>query len=118
NRVTSSDRRSAIFICGVCTMGVFLGVDIGTTGTKTLAIDEAGKILAEAKQEYPCYEPQLQWSEQDPEDWWQATKATVKAVVGKANLKAADVKAIGLSGQMHGSVFLRADGTVIRRALL
>jgi xylulokinase len=99
-------------------MGVFLGVDIGTTGTKTLAINEAGEILADAKQEYPCYEPQLQWSEQDPEDWWQATKATIKEVVGKADLKADDVKAIGLSGQMHGSVFLRADGTVIRRALL
>jgi xylulokinase len=99
-------------------MGVFLGVDIGTTGTKTLAINEKGEILAEAKQEYPCYEPQVQWSEQDPEDWWQATKATIKEVVGKASLKAADVKAIGLSGQMHGSVFLREDGTVIRRALL
>jgi xylulokinase len=99
-------------------MGVFLGVDIGTTGTKTLAINEKGEILADAKQEYPCYEPQVQWSEQDPEDWWQATKGTIKEVVGKANLKAADVKAIGLSGQMHGSVFLRSDGTVIRRALL
>ena len=99
-------------------MGVFLGVDIGTTGTKTLAIDEAGTILAEAKQEYPCQEPEVQWKEQDPEDWWQATKSTIKEIVGKANLKAADVKAIGLSGQMHGSVFLDKDGQVIRPAIL
>ena len=77
-----------------------------------------GKILAEASQEYPCYYPQPLWSEQDPEDWWQATVATIQAVVKKAKLKAADVKAIGLSGQMHGSVFLDKSGKVIRRALL
>ena len=87
-------------------MSVFLGIDIGTSGTKTLAIDERGKILAEATQEYPCYHPKPLWSEQDPEDWWQATVETVRAVVKKAKLKPADVKAIGLSGQMHGSVFL------------
>lgn len=99
-------------------MSVFLGVDIGTTGTKTLAINEAGEILADAKQEYPCYTPEPLWSEQDPEDWWQATRATIKEVVGKANLKRDDVKAIGLSGQMHGSVFLDSSGNVIRKAIL
>jgi len=99
-------------------MGVYLGIDIGTSGTKTLAIDEAGKILAEASQGYPCYYPQPLWSEQDPEDWWQATVATIQAVVKKAKLKPAEVKAIGLSGQMHGSVFLDKGGRVIRRALL
>ncbi|MEX2175030.1 MAG: xylulokinase [Pirellulaceae bacterium] len=99
-------------------MSVFLGVDIGTSGTKTLAIDQRGKLLADASQSYPCYFPQPLWSEQDPEDWWQATVATIKAVVKKAKLKAADVKAIGLSGQMHGSVFLDKSGKVIRKALL
>jgi len=99
-------------------MAVFLGSDIGTSGTKTLAIDERGKILAEASQEYPCYHPHALWSEQDPDDWWQATVGTIQAVVKKAKLKAADVKAIGLSGQMHGSVFLDKSGKVIRRALL
>jgi xylulokinase len=99
-------------------MGVFLGVDIGTSGTKTLAINEKGDILAEAAETYPCYYPQPLWSEQDPEDWWRATVATIKAVVAKARLKAADVKAIGLSGQMHGSVFLDKRGRVVRKALL
>ena len=99
-------------------MGVFLGVDVGTSGTKALAINEGGKILAEASQEYPCYYPKPLWSEQDPEDWWRATVATIQAVVKKARLKAADVKGIGLSGQMHGSVFLDKNGKVIRRALL
>src|SRR3954467_899198 len=99
-------------------MAVFLGIDVGTSGTKTLAIDEAGKILAEASQGYPCYYPQPLWSEQDPEDWGKATVATIQKVINKAKLKAADVKAIGLSGQMHGSVFLDKSGKVIRRALL
>ena len=58
-------------------------------------------LLAEASQGYPCYYPQPLWSEQDPEDWWQATVATIQKVVKKAKLKPADVKAIGLSGQIH-----------------
>jgi xylulokinase len=99
-------------------MGVFLGIDIGTSGTKTLAIDQSGKILAEAEQKYPCYTPKPLWSEQDPEDWWRATVATIQAVVAKARLKPADVKALGLSGQMHGSVFLDKKHQVIRKALL
>ena len=99
-------------------MSVFLGIDIGTSGTKTLAIDESGKILASATAEYPCHAPKPLWSEQDPEDWWNATVATVRAVIKKAKLKAADVRAIGLSGQMHGSVFLDKNNKVIRRAIL
>jgi xylulokinase len=99
-------------------MSVFLGIDIGTSGTKTLAIDADGKILAEANAGYPCYHPKPLWSEQDPEDWWQATVKTVRAVVRTAKLKPADVRAIGLSGQMHGSVFLDKNDRVIRKALL
>lgn len=99
-------------------MGVFLGIDVGTSGTKTLAIDEGGKILAEASAEYPCYYPKPMWSEQDPEDWWRGTVASVQAVVKKAKLKPTEVKGIGLSGQMHGSVFLDKSGKVIRKALL
>ncbi len=99
-------------------MSYYLGIDIGTSGTKTLVINDKGKILAEAMENYPCYFPKPLWSEQDPEDWWKATVATVRQVVKKAKLKAADVKAIGLSGQMHGSVFLDKRGKVIRKALL
>lgn len=99
-------------------MSVFLGIDIGTSGTKTLAIDEQGKILASATAEYPCYHPEPTWSEQDPDDWWNATIQTTRSVIAQAKLKPADVKAIGLSGQMHGSVFLDEKGDVIRRALL
>src|SRR5687767_1340433 len=99
-------------------MSIYLGIDIGTSGTKTIAINERGKILAHAMATYPCYHPKPMWSEQDPEDWWNATVKTVRAVVKKASLKPADVKAIGLSGQMHGSVFLDKNHQVIRKALL
>ncbi|HWA98120.1 MAG TPA: xylulokinase [Pirellulales bacterium] len=99
-------------------MGVYLGIDVGTSGTKTLAIDERGTILAAAVDNYPCYAPKPLWSEQDPDDWWRATVSTVRAVVDQAKLKPDDVRAIGLSGQMHGSVFLDAQGRVVRRALL
>lgn len=99
-------------------MSAYLGIDVGTSGTKTLAIDPQGKILAQAVASYPCQHPKPLWSEQDPEDWWQATVKTVCAVVKEAKLKAGDVKAIGLSGQMHGSVFLDKAGRVIRPAFL
>src|SRR5215210_1856855 len=99
-------------------MSIYLGIDIGTSGTKTLAINERGKILAQAMVTYTCYHPKPLWSEQDPEDWWQATVKPVRAVIKKAKLKPADVRAIGLSGQMHGSVFLDKNHRVVRRALL
>ncbi|MDR2757124.1 MAG: xylulokinase [Planctomycetaceae bacterium] len=97
---------------------VFLGIDIGTSGTKTLAIDADGKILASDIAEYCCFAPKPLWSEQEPDDWWNATVKTVRNVLKKARLKPNDVKAIGLSGQMHGSVFLDKNGKVIRRAIL
>ena len=99
-------------------MSIVIGIDIGTSGTKALAINPQGKILAEASAGYLLHHPQPLWSEQDPEDWWQATVKVVRSVVKQARLKAADVKAIGLSGQMHGSVFLDKHDRVIRRALL
>ena len=86
-----------------------LGIDIGTSGTKTLVCDEDGKVLATAMAEHPIFSPRPGWSEQNPEDWWQATIKATKAVVKKAGVRPADIFAIGLSGQMHGSVFL-GDG--------
>lgn len=99
-------------------MAYFLGVDIGTSGTKTILVDESGQILAEASSTYPSYHPRPLWSEQDPEDWWTASVNTIRAVVKKAKVKKTEVKAIGLSGQMHGSVFLDSKNRVIRKALL
>ena len=99
-------------------MSVFLGVDIGTSGTKTIAMREDGVILARDTVEYPLYTPKPGWSEQLPEDWWQATVQSIRAVLKKGVISPSDVKGIGLSGQMHGSVFLDKSNNVIRPALL
>ena len=99
-------------------MAYLLGIDIGTSGTKTLICDEDGKVLATAMAEHPISSPRPGWSEQDPEDWWQATCLATKAALKKGKIKPADIGGIGLSGQMHGSVFL-GDGTkALRPALL
>lgn len=99
-------------------MSHLLGIDIGTSGTKTLVCDEDGKVLATAMAEHPISSPKPGWSEQHPEDWWQATCAATKAVLRRAKVRGADVKAIGLSGQMHGSVFLADGPKALRPALL
>src|SRR3954452_4831386 len=95
-----------------------LGIDVGTSGTKTLLIDENGGVLAAATAEYPLSTPRPGWAEQDPRHWWQATQSTIRAVLFKAGISAEDVRGVGLSGQMHGSVFLDAQNEVIRPALL
>ncbi|MGD0139030.1 MAG: FGGY family carbohydrate kinase [Tepidisphaeraceae bacterium] len=95
-----------------------LGIDIGTSATKTLLCDERGKVLATAMAEHPISAPKPGWSEQNPLDWWKATVAATKAVRKRAGLKPADIQAIGLSGQMHGSVFLGDGPKPLRPALL
>jgi xylulokinase len=99
-------------------VSITLGIDIGTSGTKTIAIDEKGTILAAASAEYPCDHPRPGWSEQDPALWWDASKKTVRQVLSSSKFQASDVAGVGLSGQMHGSVFLDSAGVVIRPALL
>jgi xylulokinase len=99
-------------------MAYLLGIDIGTSGTKTLLCDEAGQVIATALAEHPISTPKPGWSEQNPEDWWQATSKATRAVLRKARIKPADVKGIGLSGQMHGSVFLGNGEDALRPALL
>lgn len=99
-------------------MSLYLGIDVGTSGTKTLLVSSSGVVIAEANASYPMEQPRAGWTQQDPEDWWKATVKTVRQVMRKAKCKPADVKAIGLSGQMHGSVFLDAKGQVIRPAIL
>ena len=65
-------------------MSIFLGIDVGTSGTKTLAMREDGAILAKSTVEYPLYTPHPGWSEQEPEDWWQATVQRVQEVLSKS----------------------------------
>ena len=93
------------------TVARLLGIDVGTSGSKALVIDETGQVLKEAEVAYPLMTPQPGWAEQDPEDWWRA----VQQCLGSLDL---DVDAIGITGQMHGSVFLDESGNVVRPALL
>jgi xylulokinase len=96
-------------------VSVLLGLDIGTGGARAVAVDESGNVVAEASSEYPLHSPRPGWTEQDPEDWWKGAKEAlgkVAAGVGE------EVAGLGLTGQMHGSVFLDASGEVIRPALL
>src|SRR5579862_9396376 len=98
-------------------MAYLLGIDIGTSGTKTLICDGRGKVIATAMAEHPISAPRPGWSEQAPEDWWRSTIKATKTVVKKAGLKPADISAVGLSGQMHGSVFLGEGTKALRPAL-
>ena len=94
-----------------------LGIDIGTSGCKSLLIDEGGRVVARALKEYHLSIPKPGWSEQNPEDWWRAAKITIKQLL-KGLRSAGDIKAIGLSGQMHGLVALDKDSRVLRPSIL
>lgn len=89
-----------------------LGIDIGTSGCKVVLIDEKGMLLKQASAEYPMATPQPMWTEQNPEDWWVGIQDCLRQI-GERN-----PDAIGVTGQMHGSVFLDANDQVIRPALL
>lgn len=99
-------------------MTLLCGIDIGTSATKTLLCTAEGRVLATASVEYPVYAPKPGWSEQEPEDWWRASVKGIAEVCKKAKKTPADISAIGLSGQMHGSVFVDKAGKSLRRALL
>jgi len=99
-------------------MELLLGIDLGTSGTKTVLFDMAGAPLASHTVEYPLHQLQNGWAEQDPHDWWGAVQETVRAVLSKSGAKPEEIKGIGLSGQMHGLVMLDAQGHVQRSAIL
>jgi xylulokinase len=99
-------------------MAIIIGVDVGTSGTKAVAIDDQGTLIASALVEYPLLTPKPGWAEQDPAEWKAGALSALKQLAHAPGVKAADVKGIGLTGQMHGSVFLDADNKVLRNALL
>jgi len=89
-----------------------VGLDLGTSAVKAIAISPAGEVLARAEAAYPLSTPRPGWSEQDPEDWWHATE------VALADLGVGEIGGIGVSGQMHGLVALDAGERVLRPAIL
>jgi xylulokinase len=96
-------------------VSVLLGLDVGTGGARAVAVDESGNVVAEASSKYPLHSPRPGWTEQDPEDWSESAKEALGKVAAEVE---DEVVALGLTGQMHGSVFLDASGDVIRPALL
>src|SRR5207302_84908 len=96
------------------TVTTLLGIDVGTSGVKGLAIDAEGAVLAQAEAAYPLSTPRPGWAEQDPEHWWEATQRVLATLTQRAGALAG----IGLSGQMHGLVALDADNKPLRPAIL
>ena len=99
-------------------MKYLIGVDVGTSATKTVLFDEDGVVAASASKEYPLYQPENGWAEQRPEDWRDAVLATLKEVTEQSGVPAEDIKGIGISGQMHGLVMLDGKGEVIRPSII
>jgi xylulokinase len=99
-------------------MAVFLGIDVSTTASKALLIDEQGEVLATASHAHTLQTPRPLWSEQDPDEWWQAVTASIRLVLEKAGVSGESVRAVGMTGQMHGLVMLDKSGRVLRPAIL
>src|SRR5690349_23111054 len=97
----------------------WMGIDIGTGGTRALLVDERGTLrhACTAPHEDMRMERPL-WAEQRPENWWDAAQSAVRSVLTEAAVSGADVRGIGLSGQMHGLVILDHADQVIRPALI
>jgi xylulokinase len=99
-------------------MAHVLGIDVSTTATKAVLIDEAGAVVGIGSADYAYDIPQPLWSEQDPEVWWTGTIAATRSVLASSGVPGDDIAAIGLTGQMHGAVLLDAADEVLRPAIL
>jgi xylulokinase len=95
-----------------------LGIDVSTTATKAVLIDESGAVTGIGVAEYPFSVPHPLWSEQEPRLWWDGAVAAIGSVLRSTGVAGGDITAIGLTGQMHGAVLLDAGGEVLRPAIL
>jgi xylulokinase len=95
-----------------------LGLDVSTTASKALLVDERGSVISVASSPHELRSPRPLWSEQDPEEWWGASSTSIRSVLDEAGVKGGCVKAVGLTGQMHGLVLLDEKGDVLRPAIL
>ena len=97
----------------------FLGIDVGTGGSRVVLINSPGEILATATVEHlPFASPDIGWAEQDARDWWRASSAAIRAVLSQKKVRAEEISAIGLSGQMHGAVLLDKNDAVLRPSII
>ena len=97
-------------------MKYYIGADLGTSALKLLLVDSCGKIVKMVTRTYPVQYPQPSWSEQNPEDWWNAFLSGVKELINETDTS--QIKGIGVAGQMHGLVVLDENDNVIRPAIL
>jgi xylulokinase len=97
----------------------FLGIDVGTGGTRAVLVDAQGRVIIAATAEHAAMQsPQIGWAEQSPEDWWKAACLAIKVCLERSSTSSAEITGIGLTGQMHGLVLLDAEDKVVRPALL
>lgn len=96
----------------------YLGIDLGTSSVKILAMDDKNNIVGDVSKEYPVYYPKDKWAEQNPIDWWNGTVEAIKELVEKYNIPSDGIRSIGFSGQMHGLVALDKDNEVLLPAIL
>jgi xylulokinase len=95
-----------------------LGIDIGTSGTKTVLFDIHGNAVASDAQTYPLYQPQNGWAEQEPSDWWNASASSIRNVLEISGINPSEICGVGLSGQMHGLVMLDSDNKPLRKSII
>src|SRR5580698_5819264 len=97
----------------------YLGIDVGTGGTRALVINSGGEVIASASAEHENFaSPKPGWAEQNPHDWWQACGIAVRNALQTGNLRAEDIACVGFSGQMHGAVLLDSSDEVVRPAII
>lgn len=96
----------------------YLGIDLGTSSVKILAINDNNEIAGEVTRDYPVYFPQDKWAQQDPADWWKQTVLAIKELIQKLIIPGDQVRAISFSGQMHGLVALGAKDEILTPAIL
>jgi xylulokinase len=98
---------------------MFLGIDVGTGGTRAVLVDRSGRVQAsESSDHAPISSEHIGWAEQDPDDWWRATREAIAGLLAACEDAESKIEAIALTGQMHGCVMLDAAGEVLRPALI
>lgn len=99
-------------------MAKFIGIDIGTSSVKVVVIDYEGNIITQSSSNYPLLTPSEGFVEQDPEAWWNATKEAIRKALSSREINPEEVKAVGLSGQMHGTVIVDRKLRPLRNAII
>ena len=98
---------------------MFLGIDVGTGGTRAVLVDRAGRVIASAASNHaPIHSEHIGWAEQDPDDWWRAGLEAIAGVLAAIGNEPSRIEAVGLTGQIHGCVMLDTAGHVLRPALV